>query len=483
MQLTHLLVIILVCISKSNSYDVKGNWPGRKLTAFVLPARGGSDSSHEQETDDARNHHEWEGSPSLTTGSAPLEERSCYEEHGDAFGDEQYVEVEAEEEEEESLSSSTEENYKFLSTGEEAGETDEYGFVGEEEDAVNDENDFSDDDDDFIVVYPGQPHAENDAASTDALVDASGNLEEDSFHADHDEEEPENMAHEVEENDSTLANTIYREDFVQDEESDYKESIQPIEVSKTDNLTPAEHEVISTPRIEDDDSCIDRLDEADAYDDGETSHAAAYVYERTAAEKTVEEIKENTEESYILQLPKEESSSVGVQFVITRRMRKMLIYELNYTPSEVDQMRAEVAAVVIEKHLKRPPSGMPAAWAEIRDSYQSKKQPTLVPKVKKIIASVLGIVATATIMTSMGGIESSSPSLGPGDVSSEMDQEAYAENTEQQGNIMDEEATEQKEAVLEKRSSTDHFPLPRDLDETWLDKVITRMVDAVSRKN
>ena len=48
---------------------------------------------------------------------------------------------------------------------------------------------------------------------------------------------------------------------------------------------------------------------------------------------------------------------------------------------------------------------------------------------------------------------------------------------------MDEEATEHKEAVLEKRSSTDHFPLPRDLDETWLDKVITRMVDAVSRKN
>ena len=476
MQLTHLKVITLLSISKAKSYDMTGHWSGRKLAAFVLPARGGSDSSAEEETDDAilgDHDNEWEGLPSLATESAQLGKSSYYEEYGDIIGEKQSVEVEAGEEE--SLSSS-EENYKFLSVGE--GEADDYGLVGEEENhVIMNEIDFYDGDNVLIKEDEEQPQEENDAVSNDSLLDDSGNLKEARFHADHDEEAQTKIAHEI---DTSLTDVDYQEG--------HEEIIQPIENLKTDNLT-SEHEVISTPRIEDDDSCIDRLDEADAYDDGETSHASVYAYEGSAAINSVEEVIENTEtskeeESYILQLPKEESSSMGVQFVITRRMRKMLIYELNYSPSEVDQMRAEVAAVVIENFLKRPPSGMPAAWAETRDFYQSKKQPSLsLLRVKKIIASVFTVVAAATIMTSMGEVESVPKSLGTEDASSDIEQDAFVVASEQEGNAFAQEATICKEEAMEKIASAQHFPLPRDLDETWLDKIITRMVDSVSREN
>lgn len=57
----------------------------------------------------------------------------------------------------------------------------------------------------------------------------------------------------------------------------------------------------------------------------------------------------------------------GVQVMITRRMRKVLVDELGYLSSEVDAMEPSVAAVVLERGLARPSNGMPASWRRTAD--------------------------------------------------------------------------------------------------------------------
>ena len=54
----------------------------------------------------------------------------------------------------------------------------------------------------------------------------------------------------------------------------------------------------------------------------------------------------------------------SIQFMITSAMRATLIDELEFKPEEVDVMRPEVAAELIEKKMKRPFGNreMPDAW-------------------------------------------------------------------------------------------------------------------------
>ena len=46
--------------------------------------------------------------------------------------------------------------------------------------------------------------------------------------------------------------------------------------------------------------------------------------------------------------------SASVQFMITNAMRATLVEELEFEPEEVDVMRPEIAAELIEKKMKRP---------------------------------------------------------------------------------------------------------------------------------
>ena len=56
--------------------------------------------------------------------------------------------------------------------------------------------------------------------------------------------------------------------------------------------------------------------------------------------------------------------SAQVQFMITNAMRATLVEELEFKPEEVDVMRPEIAAELIEKKMKRPfgDRPMPDAW-------------------------------------------------------------------------------------------------------------------------
>lgn len=57
-----------------------------------------------------------------------------------------------------------------------------------------------------------------------------------------------------------------------------------------------------------------------------------------------------------------DSPPQGIQYMITNRMRRILTNDLGYLDNEVDAMEPQIAAVVIEKQLARPLSGMPPGW-------------------------------------------------------------------------------------------------------------------------
>ena len=54
--------------------------------------------------------------------------------------------------------------------------------------------------------------------------------------------------------------------------------------------------------------------------------------------------------------------TAGIQYMITRRMRRILQEDLGYEDIEVDNMEPQIAAVVIDRKLFRPMNGMPNSW-------------------------------------------------------------------------------------------------------------------------
>jgi hypothetical protein len=60
--------------------------------------------------------------------------------------------------------------------------------------------------------------------------------------------------------------------------------------------------------------------------------------------------------------------------MVTMRMRRVLEDELNYLSDEVDIMDPQIAAIVIERGLPRPSTGMPKKWIKYQQS------PAQIPK-------------------------------------------------------------------------------------------------------
>ena len=73
-------------------------------------------------------------------------------------------------------------------------------------------------------------------------------------------------------------------------------------------------------------------------------------------------------------------------------MRRVLIEDLNYLPNEVDLIEPQIAAVVIERGLTRPASGMPASWRKtnIAKAVQRKKGMNLFKSVKLVMDRLFG---------------------------------------------------------------------------------------------
>lgn len=110
-----------------------------------------------------------------------------------------------------------------------------------------------------------------------------------------------------------------------------------------------EEEVIDDPNIDEDSSAnVDRLEYADAYDEGDTTepenHATGALNDSNDGEEP---------------LPTENVTGITS---ITDDMKKQLIRELKYRRIEAENMRFDVALVVLQKRLRRPVEGIPANW-------------------------------------------------------------------------------------------------------------------------
>lgn len=104
----------------------------------------------------------------------------------------------------------------------------------------------------------------------------------------------------------------------------------------------------------------------------------------------------------------DDKTSGGIQYMITNRMRRVLIESLGYLPDEVDCMDPQVAAVVIERGLSRPSKGMPLSWKQNRQEenqvkslalFLQKKWGDLTGSVRESVAWVTG---DRTILVSVG---------------------------------------------------------------------------------
>ncbi|CAM9699480.1 unnamed protein product [Phaeothamnion confervicola] len=81
------------------------------------------------------------------------------------------------------------------------------------------------------------------------------------------------------------------------------------------------------------------------------------------------------------------SRRARMQVMITRNMRRVLTEELGYLPEEVDDMEPQIAAVVIERELPRPRTGMPIAW---RKSFSGKERPPgIISALRNAVESVM----------------------------------------------------------------------------------------------
>lgn len=77
--------------------------------------------------------------------------------------------------------------------------------------------------------------------------------------------------------------------------------------------------------------------------------------------------------------------------MVTMRMRRVLEDELNYLSDEVDKMDPQIAAIVIERGLPRPSTGMPKKWIKYQQS------PAQIPKFIVNMKNTAGFVTRFTV--------------------------------------------------------------------------------------
>ena len=130
--------------------------------------------------------------------------------------------------------------------------------------------------------------------------------------------------------------------------------------------------VVDDPSIDDDSSAfVDRMELADAYDEGETTpgETEADTTSKSSISVPVAEADDDNEEVIVLEETKDaakKSSPVRLNTQqappIDKEMMKLLVKQLNYRRREVNAMKHDIVAMVAAKRLHRPLEGIPSHW-------------------------------------------------------------------------------------------------------------------------
>jgi hypothetical protein len=92
---------------------------------------------------------------------------------------------------------------------------------------------------------------------------------------------------------------------------------------------------------------------------------------------------------------------------IDEELKNVLINELRYTKKDIDQMRPDIAKMVVHHKLGRPTEGMPKNWYIDGSNGEMISSTSLQSKKKTIVISVaaVGVVAAVSVLARQGDID------------------------------------------------------------------------------
>jgi hypothetical protein len=80
---------------------------------------------------------------------------------------------------------------------------------------------------------------------------------------------------------------------------------------------------------------------------------------------------------------KSEENTVSSQvFMITREMKRMMVEELNYKRKDVDSIRLDLVAKILENRIQCPSEGMPANWVDEDRESVNQENSTMIERLE-----------------------------------------------------------------------------------------------------
>ena len=239
-----------------------------------------------------------------------------------------------------------------------------------------------------------------------------------------------------------------------------------------------------------DSTAFDRMDLADAYDDDESTIDDIDSMNQEEESKALDQFTP----SRPTVPPMNRDCSPTVEYMITQNMRRVLIRDLGYTSQEINNMKPDVATVIVSKMLKRPKSGMPTAFyvdGTVLSDPQTKRwgldqrallRRTIFPGLIVVATVGIGILAGATnndVMVARDEIGSHTstdiPPIEDDKICASTVGSSRPALKLSEGTTFASNGSEEKDFdMLEKETVN---LKDRDLDKTWLDRAISTVLE------
>jgi hypothetical protein len=282
--------------------------------------------------------------------------------------------------------------------------------------------------------------------------------------------------------------------------------VEEEETMTTQEEVPLEDRMAASMATTDDESSafVDRMELADAYDEGETTTGGMEDSSPTAiahgggdddGDGGMPSAPASSEEVATNAAPVEE---------IAKEVKEVLRKTLKYTAKEVEAMRPEIADYVVAKNVLRPDEGMPPNF--YKKGMVPSPQPKLFKKALKAVVAVAAVGAAAFFVSDSGVFDldnfdvdvllnwmgklpaaiagvpavlaSMVPSIKMGSASEETASVSPEETTDSEPEIVQDEKSQEDDHAHSIKPFTHDKP-EEDQDKTWLDKGLSAIENAI----
>ncbi|KAL7570376.1 hypothetical protein ACA910_017214 [Epithemia clementina (nom. ined.)] len=273
------------------------------------------------------------------------------------------------------------------------------------------------------------------------------------------------------------------------------ESFDDTELTSDDAVE--EQLLVDDPTIDEDSSAnVDRMEYADAYDEEEEDSSSSsyggspeYTYTSSVPDESSQSITGMDSENHDDKAP-----TIQLSHTITEDMKKVMIKNLKYKTSDLEVIRPEIASIIVAKDIDRPMEGLPLNW--YKDGLEPKQSKRIIRKI--LVACAVAALAIAagskvvdvdlSILTDRFSLPRRKsvplPLVTPSVLVDQLQQSDSTVGDEV--DITDHLTNEASEEKAEEEEEATHSVRPgeapsRDLDELWLDKVITAIISGLQK--